>query len=106
MLSHELTIEWLQARIWASEYILTQHAEVERRNDDLSIADVESVILHGRILENYPEDPRGPSCLVLGVIGTRAVHVVCGRNTSNWLVVITVYIPTMPKWKSAIERNR
>lgn len=62
--------------------------------------------LNGQILEDYPNDPRGPSCLVYGNARGRPVHVVCGRNRSGWLVLITVYIPTMPKWKSPTERSQ
>jgi hypothetical protein len=90
----------------AGEYIVTQHAEIERRNDELSVSELEAVIVSGQIIENYPDDQRGASCLILGRSEGREVHVVCGRNTSEWLVVIPVYIPTMPKWKSATERNR
>jgi len=62
--------------------------------------------MNGVILENYPDDPRGASCLVLGKTGERNVHIVCGRNTDGWLVIVTVYIPGLPKWKTPKERNR
>jgi len=36
----------------------------------------------------------------------RPVHIVSGIDSNNILVMITVYIPTMPKWKSPKERNK
>jgi hypothetical protein len=36
----------------------------------------------------------------------RFVHVVCGRNRSGHLFLITVYVPGMPKWKDPYTRNR
>jgi len=98
--------EWISQRVARGEYIITRHAEIERRSDGLSVAEVETALRTGVILEEYPEDPRGPSCLVLGRVGSRSIHAVCGCNTDGWLVIITVYIPSMPKWRTPEERNR
>jgi hypothetical protein len=49
-------------------------------------------------LENYPNDPRGPSCVVLGYAEGRPIHIVCGRAKNDWLLIITVYIPKPPQW--------
>ena len=98
-------LEWIQQRVRSEEYLFTKHADEERRNDNLSIGDVENALLNGQVLEDYPEDPRGASCLVNGSSSSKPIHVVCGRNRSGWLVIITVYIPTSPKWKSPTERG-
>ncbi len=59
------------------------------------------------IVEKYPDDPRGESCLVLGYTPEgKAVHVVCEKNRNGHLILITVYIPSMPKWKDPLTRNR
>ncbi len=101
-----ISIEWIKERIGKDEYLITYHAETERRYDSLSILEIEQALIDGEILEEYPEDKRGVSCLVYGEVDNRPVHVVCGRNSDDWLVIITVYIPTLPKWKSPWERNR
>lgn len=106
MATEGLTREWIADRLERESYVITRHAEVERRNDRLSIAEVEESLRNGTILEAYADDPRGPSCLVAGKAGERDVHVVCGRNTDDWLVIITVYIPSHPKWRTPTERNR
>ncbi len=107
MLEHtsRISIEWIKERVGNDEYLITNHAETERRNDSLSVSQLEQALLDGEILEEYPEDKRGFSCLVCGEVDNRPVHVVCGRNSEDWLVVITVYIPMLPKWKSPWERN-
>ena len=38
-----LTIEWIVERVEHGQYILTRHAEVERRNDALCIAELAGV---------------------------------------------------------------
>ncbi|MFH2003698.1 MAG: DUF4258 domain-containing protein [Bacteroidota bacterium] len=58
-------------------------------------------------MEDYPEDKRGQSCLLLGFESTdRPIHVVCGLDKNQTIVIITIYIPTMPKWKNPRERNK
>jgi hypothetical protein len=101
-----LQLSWIQERIGRNEYLYTLHADTERRDDGLSTTDVEDALLSGTILEDYATDPRGPSCLVCGSAGSQPIHVVCGQNRSGWLVLITVYVPTLPKWKSPAERSQ
>jgi len=43
----------IKEKIRADEYIFSQHAVTERKNDCLEISDVESAILNGELLENY-----------------------------------------------------
>ncbi|QQR80969.1 MAG: DUF4258 domain-containing protein [Deltaproteobacteria bacterium] len=101
-----IDIAWIKKSIREGDYLLTLHAEEERRSDHLSIDDVEYVLLHGEILENYPEDQRGASCLVSGHVLGKSVHVVCGKNKLGKLIVITVYIPTPPKWETPTKRRK
>jgi hypothetical protein len=100
-----MDIEWIRNRVAANEYIITLHADQERRNDRLDIGEVEAALQNGDIIEDYPDDPRGRSCLVHGPAAQRDVHVVCGRNTSGWLVIITVYLPRPPKWITPRQRR-
>ena len=63
-------------------------------------------VLKDEILEDYPDDPRGPSCLVLGYVGERPLHIVCGYTPATWIRIITVYIPKPPKWTDERTRRR
>jgi len=101
-----LTKEWIRECVESGQYLLTLHADEERRNDGLGMVDLETALTNGMILESYPDDPRGPSCLVYGESHGIPVHVVCGGNRSGWLVVITVYRPSPPKWESPTRRRR
>lgn len=74
-------------------------------NDNLLIAEIEESIVSGAILESYGDDPRGSSCLVVGFTKQgKPIHAVCGRS-GNDLVLITVYIPSPPKFISPFERS-
>lgn len=102
-----LSLDFIQTEIRIQTYELSVHADDERLADHLTMVQVEHVLLHSQILEIYANDPRGESCLVLGFTPEAIpVHVVCGRNRARHLLLITVYIPTMPKWKDPYTRNR
>ncbi|MDZ4341552.1 MAG: DUF4258 domain-containing protein [Candidatus Binatia bacterium] len=72
----------------------------------MSLADIEAAILKGEVLEDYPDDPRGESCLILGYAEARPIHVVCGYTSTRSIRVITVYLPKPPKWEDERTRRR
>jgi len=47
------------------------HAERERQAERITTAELETVLRSCDVLEDYPDDPRGHSCLVLGFAGPR-----------------------------------
>lgn len=74
-----MELRWIRQRIRAGDYEFSAHADDERQAEKIPIAEVEVALLNGEILENYPTDPRGPSCLVLGyATAGYPIHVVCG----------------------------
>lgn len=98
-------IEWIQERIRKGEYYFSRHGDQERQNDNLTIVEVEEALSTSRILEKYENTGRGESCLVAGFTNTgKPIHVVCGER-GDWLVLITVYIPSPPKFKTPYERG-
>ena len=71
----------------------------------MTVAEVEEALLTGRVLEQYEDTGRGESCLVVGFTESgKPLHMVCGE-IENHVVLITVYIPTPPKFKNPYERG-
>ncbi|HUT52822.1 MAG TPA: DUF4258 domain-containing protein [bacterium] len=67
--------------------------------------EVMSVIMGGEVLEDYPEDVRGHSCLMLGFGREgRPVHVVCAPK-GDYLAIITAYLPDEVKWSAGRKRR-
>ena len=61
-------------------------------------AEVRRVIAEGELIEDYPEDARGHSCLLLGFGNEgRPIHVVCSAK-EDYLAVITAYLPDEEEW--------
>ena len=102
-----LTPAFIHTAIVQQRYEISVHADNERLADGFTVSQLEVALSRCEILESYPDDPRGASCLVLGFApDNRAVHIVCGRNRSGDLVLITVYRPALPKWRDPHTRNR
>lgn len=99
-----IEIEEIKEKIKHDMYEISFHAEKERYAEDISLSDLETAISNGELLEEYHDDPRGHSFLILGYSQNRPIHVVCGYTTMKWIRIITVYIPKLPKWIN--ERTR
>ena len=65
----------------------------------ISVAEVRRTIEeNGEVIEDYPDDARGHSCLILGTGEEgRPIHVVCSPK-DEFLVIITAYVPTADEW--------
>ncbi len=62
--------------------------------------DVQAVTFEGDVIEDYLEDIRGHSCLMLGYsIEGRPIHVVCSPK-EEYLAIITVYLPDARRWEA------
>lgn len=99
-----MKIEDIREKVQREEFELGLHAHQERQAEEVTIEDVKIALLNGEIIEEYPDDPRGESCLVLGRSKNRFLHSVCGWKANGWLFIITVYIPQPLKWID--ERTR
>jgi len=68
--------------------------------------EVESVISGSEVIEDYPEDARGHSCLMLGHgQANRAIHVVCSPK-ADYLAIITAYEPDSELWSADFRKRR
>ncbi len=72
----------------------------------ITTSEVREILLNGKIIEDYPDDPRGHSCLVLGFgKESRPIHVVCSPK-EDYLAVITAYIPSKSEWEDDYKTRR
>jgi hypothetical protein len=68
--------------------------------------EVRLVIENGEVIEDYPADPRGHSCLILGHgEENRSIHVVCSPK-EDFLAIITAYIPSEDDWEKNFKVRR
>ena len=87
-------------------YHWTDHILVRMIQKGISENDIESVLMDGEIIEEYPSDYPYPSCLVIGRNTISDIlHVVCGiGDNSLWL--ITAYYPSQDKWDDGYKTRK
>jgi hypothetical protein len=86
----------------AKKRLFLSHAlrQMMRPERMISTAEIRTVIERGEIIEDYPEDPRGHSCLLLGFgENDRPIHLVCAAK-DDYLAIITAYLPDEDEWSS------
>lgn len=92
----------------AQKLLFLPHAirQMSRHERMITTAEVRRVIFEGEIIEDYPLDVRGHSCLILGYGDSdRALHVVCAPK-DEYLAIITAYIPNEDHWDHSWETRR
>lgn len=72
----------------------------------ISTQEVRAVLLRGVVIEDYAQDVRGHSCLMLGWgEGNRPLHVVCAPKP-DYLAIITTYLPSPEQWEADWRTRR
>lgn len=65
----------------------------------ISEDDVQTALSAGKVIEDYPDDYPLPSCLWLGYINSRPIHIVFADNPAQGeRIIITVYEPEPTQW--------
>jgi len=83
-------------------HALRQMARPQRM---ITTSEVRKVIESGKIIEDYPHDPRGHSCLMFGFGDeNRPIHVACSPK-EECLAIITAYLPNNNEWEEDYERR-
>ncbi len=102
---HAPNIDDLHESIRAGSYILTAHASDRAVQRDITSAEIEEAILAGEVIEDYPEDKYGPSCLMLGQTKMeRSLHVQVSYPPD--VKVITVYEPSLDEWEADLKTRK
>ncbi len=91
----------------AKKILFLSHAVRQMLKPDRMITtkDVRHVIANGEVIEDYPEDVRGHSCLIHGITTDRSIHVVCSPK-EEYLTIITAYVPNKQDWEDNYKKRK
>jgi len=96
-------------RVAAAQRVLfLPHAirQMSRPERLISPVEVRNVIDRGELIEDYPDDSRGHSALLLGEgEGGRPIHVVCSPKV-DYLAIITAYVPSDEEWEVGYRQRK
>ena len=95
-----MDIESIRAKVKDGMYIISFSHTEKIRQRKITAEEIENAIFEGTIIEPYPGDPRGASCLILGFTSNgRPLHVVCGKLEEDEILIITAYEPDYKEWE-------
>ena len=92
-------MEEIQEKIANGQFEFSQHAVERSITRHISVREVSEAVMNGNLIEDYPNDKYGPSCLIYGAtLAGRSLHVQCSYPSRPVLKIITVYEPDPKFW--------
>ena len=102
------SLRFIREHLQNDLYRLTKHATIVRLQRGITIAELKQALMHGEIIEQYPDGRPYPSCLVLGWLASGdPIHIVCSRGeVEPALRIVTVYEPGDDRWESDYKTRK
>jgi hypothetical protein len=93
-------LDEIQQKFIQRQYELSKHAVDQSIVRDISVSEIEEAFAGKcEVIENYPDDKYGPSCLVLGFTKKgRPLHLQCSYPSRPIVKIITLYEPNLSLW--------
>lgn len=100
-------IEQLRHKVALGQVEYSLHAVRQMVARNITPEEVTQSVLAGEVIEDYPDDKYGPSCLVFGRTASRRPLHVQGTHPDRPLVkVITAYEPDPAEWDETLKRRK
>ena len=101
-----MLIEKIHEKIEIGKFEFSKHAVDQSIIRHISVQEVREVISNGIIIEDYPEDKYGPSCLIFGMTTKkRSLHIQCSYPSRAIIKIITLYEPDPNRWIDLKKRR-
>lgn len=96
----------IRAKVAAGQYEFSRHAVDQSVRRGITVDEVCQAIAGGEVIEDYPNDKYGPSCLILGFTDAgRPFHLQCSYPSRPRVKLITLYEPDPNLWTDYRERK-
>ena len=92
-------LDGIRTKIENRQFELSRHAAHQSIIRHITMQEVQETVENCEILEDYPEDKYGPSCLIAGFTkSNRPLHIQCSHPSRFLIKIITLYEPNPIKW--------
>lgn len=89
------------------QIIFSGHAVRQMFHREITKNDIIGVVNKGQVIIDYPDDKPYLSCLMLGFVNNRPIHVVLAIDKENKTgIIITAYIPESKLWTEDFKSRR
>ena len=97
------TLEKIQQLVKLNDVRISEHGYDELINDNLTAKEVINGVSNAKLIEDYPNFPKGPAALVLQKDkNNNPIHVVWGipKGHQKPAVLVTAYRPSKQYWQN------
>jgi hypothetical protein len=99
-------IDDLRRKFARQEYEYSLHAVDQSLLKRITRREIEEAVAGAQVIEDYPTDKYGPSCLLFGMTAaSRPLHILCTYPTRQRVKIITVYEPDPDEWTESRMRR-
>jgi len=92
-------LDEIRQKIGADEFEFFKHAVDQSMVRRISVQEVREMFTSAEVIEDYPDDKYGPSCLIFGKTSAgRPLHIQCSYPPRPIIKVVTLYEPDPTRW--------
>jgi hypothetical protein len=92
-------IEEIRQKFSDEQFEFSKHAADQSILRNILVREVSDAIANGQIIEDYPDDKYGASCLISGLTqDERPIHIHCSYPSRPLIKIITLYEPSLQRW--------
>jgi hypothetical protein len=100
-------IEELRQKLATGAFEYSLHAVRQMIARKITNEEIIETVLAGVVIEDYPTDKYGPSCLVSGeTVQKRSLHVQCSYPSRPLVKIITAYEPAPAEWDETFKHRK
>ncbi len=89
----------IRRKIKNGQFEFSRHATDQSIIRQIQVQEIREAIDECEIIEDYPNDKYGPSCLILGFTRLRRpLHIQCSYPSRPLIKIITLYEPDPLQW--------
>ncbi|PPS39217.1 DUF4258 domain-containing protein [Chroococcidiopsis sp. TS-821] len=97
----------IRCKFAEEQFEFSKHAVDQSILRQIRVQEIREAIANGQVIEDYPEDKYGPSCLICGLTqAQRPIHVQCSYPSRSLIKIITVYEPDTQRWNNDFTQRR
>jgi hypothetical protein len=92
-------IDEIRAKVAGGQFEFSRHAVDQAILRRIAVRELREAVAGGEVIEDYPGDKYGPSCLLFGYTEAgRPLHVQCSYPSRPLLKIISLYEPDPNSW--------
>ncbi len=100
-------LEEIRRQIASNQFEFSKHAVDQSIWRSIQVQELKEAIATGQLIEDYPDDKYGPSCLISGSTqANRPIHVQCSYPSRPLIKIITIYEPDLKRWSNGLTTRR